>query len=436
MAAASRKATLCCSVGRVIDKKLSVGHASAMSSMTSVAASDLLRHRSFLLFLLSRSLSRFSNQIAAVAIGWQIYELTGSAFDLGMVGLVQFLPTALLVFVAGHAADRFERKRVVQLCQLAEALTALFLAVSTFAGWLNPLQIYIATFVIGIAGAFESPATAALLPLVTPQGSLQRATAISSGAAQIAVITGPALGGLAYVAAPSLPYALTVVFWLLGAILTGGILTMAQAAPKQDASPDDIFAGVKFIRNNPAILGTISLDLFAVLFGGVMALLPIYAADILQAGPLGLGILRAAPAVGGLLMTAYLARHTINSHVGLRMFQAVIVFGAATVVFALSQWMWLSVLALAILGAADVVSVVIRFSLVQLATPDDMRGRVGAVNFLFINASNQLGQFESGVTAALFGTVPAAVLGGVGTIAIALLWMKLFPTLRQVEKLE
>jgi len=406
-----------------------------MSSTISVGAGDLLRHRSFVLFLLSRSLSRFSSQIAAVAIGWQIYELTGSAFDLGMVGLVQFLPTALLVFVAGHAADRFERKRVVQLCQLAEALTALFLAWSTYAGWLNEVQIFIATFIIGIAGAFESPATAALLPLITPQGSLQRATAISSGAAQIATITGPALGGLAFVFAPSLPYAIIVAFWLLGAILTGGIHAMQQTAPKEDASPADLFAGVRFIRNNPAILGTISLDLFAVLLGGVTALLPIYARDILETGPLGLGILRAAPAVGALLTTIALARHSISRRVGMRMFQAVIIFGAATVAFALSHWMWLSVLALAILGAADTVSVVIRFSLVQLATPDDMRGRVGAVNFLFINASNQLGQFESGITAALFGTVPAAVLGGVGTIAIALLWMKLFPTLRDVERL-
>jgi MFS family permease len=407
-----------------------------MSSAMPLGAIDLLRHRSFVLFLLSRSLSRFSSQIAAVAIGWQIYELTGSAFDLGMVGLVQFLPTALLVFVAGHAADRFERKRVVQLCQLAEALTALFLAWSTYAGSLNEVQIFIATFIIGIAGAFESPATAALLPLITPQGSLQRATAISSGAAQIATITGPALGGLAYVFAPSLPYGIIVAFWLLGAILTGGIHAMQQATPKEDASPADLFAGVRFIRSNPAILGTISLDLFAVLLGGVTALLPIYARDILETGPLGLGILRAAPAVGALLTTIVLARHSISRRVGMRMFQAVIIFGAATVAFALSHWMWLSVLALAILGAADTVSVVIRFSLVQLATPDDMRGRVGAVNFLFINASNQLGQFESGVTAALFGTIPAAVLGGVGTIAIALLWMKLFPTLRDVEKLE
>ncbi|WP_108516654.1 MFS transporter [Bradyrhizobium algeriense] len=408
-----------------------------MSSTMPVGARDLLRYAPFLFFLLSRSLSRFASQIAAVAIGWQIYDITGSAFDLGMVGLVQFLPTALLVFVAGHAADRFERKRVVQLCQLAEAATALFLAVSTFAGWLTVTQIFIATFVIGIAGAFESPATAALLPLITPKGSLQRATAISSGAAQVATITGPALGGLAYVLTPSLPYFVIVVFWLVGAVLTGFIHIAKQEPSKAESVvADDIFAGVRFIRNNPAILGTISLDLFAVLLGGVTALLPIYARDILETGPLGLGILRAAPAVGALLMTIVLARYVINRHIGLRMFQAVIVFGAATVIFALSQWMWLSVLALAMLGAADTISVVIRFSLVQLSTPDEMRGRVGAVNFLFINASNQLGQFESGVTAALFGVVPAAVLGGVGTIAIALLWMKLFPSLRKVERLE
>ncbi|MGF6425226.1 MFS transporter [Bradyrhizobium elkanii] len=407
-----------------------------MSSVTPAGARDLLGHRPFLFFLSSRSLSRFSSQIGAVAIGWQIYDLTGSAFDLGMVGLVQFLPTALLVFVAGHAADRFERKRVVQVCQVAEALTALFLAGSTFAGTISEIQIFVATFVLGIAGAFESPATAALLPLIAPQGSLQRATAISSGAAQVATITGPALGGFAYALMPSAPYGIMMVFWLFGALLTGGIGRLQQAPVKNDGSSDDLFAGVTFVRSNPAILGTISLDLFAVLFGGVTALLPIYARDILQAGPLGLGILRAAPAVGALLMTMVLARHTINRRVGMRMFQAVIVFGVATVVFALSHWMWLSALALAVLGAADTISVVIRFSLVQLATPDEMRGRVGAVNFLFINASNQLGQFESGVTAALLGTVPSAVLGGVATVAVALLWMKLFPTLRDVEKLE
>ena len=307
--------------------------------------------------------------MAAVAIGWQIYDMTGSAFDLGMVGLVQFLPTALLVFVAGHAADRYERKRVMQVCQLVQALTAVFLAWGAYAGTLTVLQIFIATGVLGTATAFESPVVAALLPSIVPQGTLQRATALSSGAAQIATIAGPALGGLAYAVTPSMPYGIMVVIWLLGAILTGAIRLSQPAVVRDAATPADLFAGVRFVRNNPAILGTISLDLFAVLLGGATALLPIYARDILQTGPLGLGILRAAPAVGALLMTAVLARHTINSRVGLRMFQAVIVFGVATVVFALSQWMWLSVLALAILGAADIVSVVIRFSLVQLATP-------------------------------------------------------------------
>ncbi|MGY4623594.1 MFS transporter [Bradyrhizobium sp. USDA 4486] len=410
--------------------------AQPLQASAPVTAGQLLAHRAFLFFLLSRSLSRFSSQIAAVAIGWQIYDLTGSAFDLGMVGLVQFLPTALLVFVAGHAADRFERKRVVQLCQLAEAATALYLAVITYLGAVGEVQIFVATFVLGIAGAFESPTTAALLPLIAPRGSLQRATAVSSGAAQVATITGPALGGFAYAIAPHLAYAVMVVFWILGMILTGFIRPRPQAIAEEGTESDNIFAGVRFIRSNSAILGTISLDLFAVLFGGVTALLPIYARDVLQTGPVGLGVLRAAPAVGALLMTMVLARHAISRHVGLRMFQAVIVFGVATIVFALSQWMWLSVLSLAVLGAADTISVVIRFSLVQLATPDEMRGRVGAVNFLFINASNQLGQFESGLTAALFGAMPAAVLGGVCTVAVALLWMKLFPSLRQVESLE
>ena len=407
-----------------------------MSSLMPAGSSALLKNPSFLFFVVSRSFSRFSGQIAAVAVGWQIYDLTGSAFDLGMIGLVQFLPTAVLVFVAGHAADRYARTRVVQVCLLVEALTALFLAWGAYQGSLTVLQIFIAMAVLGTAGAFESPAIAALLPLVAPQGSLQRATAISSGVGQLATITGPALGGLAYAVAPALPYGIMVLFCLSGALLMAGIRLTQPPVVRDAATPADLFAGVRFVRNNPAILGTISLDLFAVLLGGATALLPIYARDILRTGPLGLGLLRAAPAVGALLMTAVLARHAIRRRVGMRMFQAVIVFGVATVVFAISQVMWLSLLALAIMGAADTVSVVIRFSLVQLATPDAMRGRVGAVNFLFINASNQLGQFESGVTAALFGAMPAAVLGGVGTVAIALLWMKLFPTLRDVERLE
>jgi MFS family permease len=353
-----------------------------------------------------------------------------------MMGLAGFLPTALLVFVAGNAADRYERKRILQACQFAEALTVLLLAWGAYAGWLNVVDIFIAVLVLGTTAAFENPATAALLPLVVPQGAVQRATALSSGSAQLATITGPALGGIAYAISPGLPYAIMVAFWLIAAVCAGAVQLTQPAAPRGAATPGDLFAGIGFIRNNPAILGTLSLDLFAVLFGGVVALLPIYARDILHTGPWGLGVLRAAPAVGALLTTAILARQPIERRVGLRMFQSVIIFSVATVLFSVSHWMWLSLLALAVLGAADTVSVVIRFSLVQLATPDAMRGRVGAVNFLFINASNNLGQFESGVTAALLGTVPAAVLGGVATVAVALLWMKLFPTLRHVEKLE
>jgi hypothetical protein len=250
------------------------------------------------------------------------------------------------------------------------------------------------------------------------------------------MICAPALGGLAYAVSPGAPYTVMAAFWVVAGMLNGVIKLDRPVTPKDPPTFSALFAGVGFVRSNPAILGTISLDLFAVLLGGATALLPIYARDILHTGPWGLGVLRSAPALGALLMTAVLARHTLNRRVGMRMFQAVIVFGLATVLFAISHLLWLSLLALFIMGAADTVSVVIRTSLVQLRTPDEMRGRVGAVNFLFINASSQLGEFESGITAALFGAMPAAVLGGVGTVLVALLWMKLFPTLRNVERLE
>jgi MFS family permease len=396
----------------------------------------LLRHPPFVFYVASRSLSRFSSQIAAVAVGWQIYDLTGSAFQLGMVGLVQFLPMLLLVFAGGHAADRYDRRRVVQLCQIAQGLAAAYLAWGSYAGWITVPEIFAAVAVFGAATAFESPAGGALLPAVAPDGTMQKASALTTGIYQLATIAGPALGGVAYALSPGLPYALMAGFWVIGGLLNSAIRLERQIITKEPPSLKALFAGVGFVRRNPAILGTISLDLFAVLLGGAVALLPIYARDILQTGPWGLGVLRAAPAVGALLTTVVLARTSIKRRVGMRMFQAVIVFGVATAVFAVSQQVWLSLIALAIMGAADTVSVVIRVSLVQLSTPDEMRGRVGAVNYLFINASNQLGQFESGLTAALFGTMPAALLGGIGTVAVALLWMKLFPTLRDLERLE
>lgn len=401
-----------------------------------VGSGVLLRHAPYLFYVWSRCFSRFSSQIAAVAVGWQVYDMTGSAFQLGMVGLVQFLPMLLLVFAGGHAADRYDRRMVVQVCQIVQGLVALYLAWGSYGGWITVPEIFVAVGLFGAATAFESPASSALLPGVVPAGTLQKATALTSGTGQLAMICGPALGGIAYALSTGLPYALMAGFWVIGGLLNNAIRLDRPIVAKEPPSFRALFAGVGFVRRNPAILGTISLDLFAVLLGGAVALLPIYARDILQTGPWGLGILRAAPAVGALLMTVVLTRWTINRRVGMRMFQAVIVFGLATAVFAVSQLVWLSLIALLIMGAADTVSVVIRISLVQLATPDDMRGRVGAVNFLFINASNQLGQFESGVTAALFGTMPAALLGGIGTVAVALLWMKLFPTLRDVERLE
>ena len=397
---------------------------------------SLAAHRPFLFYASARGFSEFSYQIGTVAVGWQVYAMTGSALDLGLVGLVQFVPSALLVFAAGHVADRYDRKRVVQICQFSEALTAAFLAWGTFGGWLRLPHIFIAMTIFGIAIAFESPAAAALLPAVAPEGLMQKSTAVSTAAWQVATISGPALGGLAYAADPGLAYAVMVLFWLLSGMLNGAIRLTLPLAGAEPPTLSSMFAGVGYIRRNPAILGTISLDLFAVLLGGATALLPIYARDILHAGPWGLGVLRGTPAAGALLMSAVLARHAITRRAGVRMFQAVIIFGLATIVFAVSRSIWLSILALAIMGAADTVSVVIRIALVQLSTPDAMRGRVGAVNYLFVNASNQLGEFESGVTAALFGAMPAVVLGGVGTVAIALLWMKLFPTLRDVERLE
>ncbi|MFO1104981.1 MAG: MFS transporter [Amaricoccus sp.] len=404
--------------------------------MSDAPAMRLLAHRPFALYFWARGFSRFAAQVATVALGWQIYALTGSAFHLGLVGLVQFLPTAVLTFFAGHAADRYDRKRVVQICQIVQGLAAAYLAWGTWEGWVGVEQIYLVVAIFGAATAFEAPASAALLPGVAPEGQLQRATALSTGIFQVAVISGPALGGFAYAVSPVLPYAIMAGCWVLGGFLNGAIRIDRPVEAKAPPELADLFAGVGFVRRNPSILGTISLDLFAVLLGGATALLPIYARDILQTGPWGLGVLRAAPAVGALAMTAALTRYPVERRVGMRMFQAVIVFGIGTVVFALSRSMPLSLVALAVMGAADVISVVIRVSLVQLQTPDEMRGRVGAVNFLFINASNQLGEFESGMTAALFGAMPAAVLGGVGTILVALLWMRLFPSLRNLERLE
>jgi len=407
----------------------------AIASSTPPARA-LFAHRGFALFFCVRGLSSFAYQIAAVAIGWQVYALTHSAFDLGLIGLMQFIPVAGLTFFAGHAADRYERRRVMQLCQATDAMVSVFFACGTFMHWLTVPEIFAAVTLMGASQAFEGPAMSALLPGIAPTGMLQKATAITSSVLQIATIIGPALGGLVYVISPGAPYVLMAAGSGISVLLLGFIHVERPVAPKEPPSFKDLFAGVAFVRRNPAILGTISLDLFAVLLGGATALLPIYAKDILHTGPWGLGLLRGAPAIGALLISVAIARYPLTRRTGRFMFEAVILFGLATIVFGLSRSVTLSVIALAVMGGADMVSVVIRLSLVQLRTPDAMRGRVGAVNFLFINASNQLGEFESGFTAALLGAVPAVILGGIGTVAVALLWMRLFPTLRDVDRLE
>ena len=394
------------------------------------------RKADFHLYVWSRGFSELSSQAISVAIGWQLYSLTNSALTLGLVGLAQFVPTALFTFLAGHAADRFDRRRVVHLCQLVEGLAAAFLAWGSLVASLNVWEIFAAVGLLGAAAAFENPASAALLPAVTPTGDLQRGAALSTAAFQIAIISGPAIGGLLFAISPAISYGGMAALWLLASGLTSAIRIEPMPAPGKSAIFKDLFAGIGFVRGNPAMLGILSLGLFAVLLGGAPALMPIYARDILHTGPWGLGVLRATPAFGALVMTALLSRRPIERKAGLRLFQAIIAFGLATIAFALSHQLWLSIAALVILGAADTVSMVIRISLVQLATPDHLRGRVGAVNFLFVHASGELGQFESGVVAALVGVVPAAFLGGLGTFIVALLWMRLFPALRAIERVE
>jgi MFS family permease len=401
----------------------------------SYAHQELFRHRNFLLFFGGRLFSNFARQIVAVAVGWQVYELTGSALHLGMVGLVQFSPALLLVLHGGSTADRHDRKRIVQLCQWIEGTAAAWLAWRSFTGSISVFDIYAASALFGAASAYERPATGAMLPGLVPLSMLQQGIAVSAGALQLATIAGPALGGFVFALSPGACYALICTFWLFGGVLNGALPAMGRAGPVEPETLRTQLAGVRFIRGNPTILGTISLDLVAVLLAGATALLPIYAKDILHTDAVGLGLLRSAPAAGALVTTAILARKPFERRVGLRMFQAVIVFGLATVLFGVSTSMWLSLIALVVMGAADQISVVIRNLLVQVSTPDDMRGRVGAINFLFISASNQLGEFRAGLTAFWWGAIPAVVAGGVGSVLVALLWMRLFPTLRKVEKL-
>jgi len=373
----------------------------------------------------------------SVAVGWQVYELTQQPLDLGFVGLAQFLPALGLVFVTGHVTDRYDRRYVLATCIAVEALCALVFFGLTATGHVSRGWIFAALGLFGIARAFEFPAAFALMPNLVHPSQFTRAAAWNSSMWQVGTIGGPALGGLLYALGPSVVYGICIVLLLIGALLVSLIpLTRVVPSERKVVTWESVTAGLYFIRQQPIVLGAISLDLFAVLLGGAAALLPIYAKDILLVGPWGLGLLRSAPAIGALVMALYFTQRPIQKRAGVTLLAAVGVFGLATIGFALSHTLWISMVMLALCGVADMVSVVIRRVIIQLATPDEMRGRVGAVESVFIGASNELGEFESGVTAAWFGTIPAAVLGGMGTIAIVLLWSWRFPQLRKVDAME
>ncbi len=383
----------------------------------------------------SRLASTSANQMLMVAVGWQMYELTGSAWDLGLVGLLQFMPALMLVLVAGHVVDQFHRARIAALCMLAQVVIATTLALSTHQHWASRELLLLISVLLGTVKAFQMPAQQALTPALVPSDVLPRALAFSSMGSQAAIVAGPALGGFIYVAGVQTVYAVCAALFALAGALINGLRYDHAPAPSREMSMATLMAGVHFVRHRPVVLGAISLDLFAVLLGGATALLPIFARDILHAGPWGLGLLRASPAAGAFTMSLLLTRWAIARHAGQVLLGAVALYGAATLVFGLSTTFGLSMSALIVAGAADMVSVVIRQSLVQLDTPDDMRGRVSAVNSVFIGASNQLGEFESGATAALLGPVGSVLLGGVGTLLVAGLWTRLFRPLAQRDHL-
>ncbi|KQW35999.1 MFS transporter [Rhizobacter sp. Root404] len=383
----------------------------------------------------SRLASTSASQMLMVAIGWQMYDLTGSAWDLGLVGLLQFLPALLLVLVAGHVVDHFNRARIVALCMVAQTGIALLLAVAAHRHWASRDLLLLTSVLLGTVKAFQMPAQQALTPLLVPAEVLPRALAFSSMGSQGAIVAGPALGGFIYVAGAQAVYGTCALLFACSGALVAGVNYGHVKVVARNMGFDTLLAGVRFVRQRPVVLGAISLDLFAVLLGGATALLPIFAKDILHTGPWGLGLLRASPAIGAFALSLLLARWPVTRHAGRVLLGAVAVYGLATIVFGLSSSFVVSMVALVVAGAGDMVSVVIRQSLVQLDTPNEMRGRVSAVNSVFIGASNQLGEFESGVTAAALGPVGSVVLGGIGTLLIAGLWFRLFPPLAQRDAL-
>lgn len=374
-------------------------------------------------------------QMQVVATGWTVYELTNNPLDLGLVGLVQFLPRIALTLWAGRLADRYDRRKIALFSTATQAIACGCLAYASSVGALRSELVFLLIAIIGASRSFEMPSMQAMLPsLLTPK-LFPRGMALSTAATQAAIIGGPALAGFVLMAGASMVYWVATLLFIFAASMMF-VLPSMRPTESRNRDRDSLFAGIHFIVGKPVILGAISLDLFAVLLGGATAMLPIFAKDILHVGPTGLGLLQAAPAIGALATTGLLARYPLRRGIGRSLFFSVAIFGLATILFAISTSFWLSLVTLVVLGASDCVSVVIRQSLVQLETPDEMRGRVSAVNSVFIGASNQLGEFESGVVAALIGTVPSVVLGGFGTLLVTAGWMALFPSLLRRDTIE
>ena len=395
-----------------------------------------LRHRDFALYVGATVATALAIEMSFVAIGWQVYSIHRDPLDLGIVGLAMFLPLPLLALPAGHLADRYPRRTVLALAVALDAVVAVGLLLVTRAGADETWPFFVLAFATGVASALGSPAGRALTPSLVPQEILVQAFAQRSVAFQLSVIGGPALGGLLFAIQPELVYVLSAAF---SVIALAAVLALGAGRDGAGAgSPDlrSLLGGVRLVRRTPVLFGAISLDLFAVLFGGAVALLPVFARDVLEVGPAGLGVLRAAPAVGALVAAAVLTRRPIRRNAGRTLFTVVALYGLTMIVFGLSETMWLSLLALAAGGGVDMVSVVLRQTILPLVTPDELRGRVTAVEMVFISASNELGAFESGVAAALIGAVPAVVIGGALTIAVAVTWTRVFPGLARVDRLD
>lgn len=394
------------------------------------------RHRPFALYWWARFVAVFAFQIVVVSVGWQIYDHTRDPFLLGLVGLTQFGPSLLLVLLTGSVADRYNRRKIMGYCIAGEVLCALALFVLAYEHYFSVAAIFVVLGVFGTLRAFISPAVQSLLVNLVPKEDFATAVAWNTSSWQIGTIVGPVAGGLLYGLGPQVAYLAAAGMLAVSVVLVMLIPKPEQKTANTPASWETLLAGFRYVGSNPVVLGAISLDLFAVLLGGATALMPVFARDILDVGPLGLGLLRAAPGIGAIAMSIYLVQNPIRNHAGIVMFVSVAIFGAFTIVFGASTAAWLSIVALAGLGAADMISVYIREVLVQLATPDAVRGRVNAVNMVFIGASNELGEFRAGSMAAAFGAVPAVVIGGAGAIAVAGLWAWWFPQLRQAKRLD